>query len=243
HAKPGRHADGDGLHLLVKASGSRSWVYRFMLNGKARDVGLSRCPESIALLRRTGGDDLTLAQARDIAAIYRLKVKAGIDPLEERDLLVAERLAASQAAKAKAVTFRTAAEAYIAANEESWRNAKHRQQWRNTFATYVYPPIGDLSVADVTTSHVLQIIEPLWKAKPETASRVRGRIETVLDAAKARGYREGENPARWRGHIAQILPARSRLTRGHHKAMAYDALPDFLAKLRAKRAVAALALE
>ena len=100
---------------------------------------------------------------------------------------------------------------------------------RNTLATYVYPVMGDLPVAEVGTAHVLKILEPIWKAKPETASRIRGRIETVLDAAKARGYREGENPARWRGHIAQILPARSRLTRGHHKAMPYEAIPAFVA--------------
>jgi integrase len=243
NAKSGRHADGGGLHLLVKDSGARSWVFRFMLNSRSRDLGLSRCPEAITLLRKTGGEDLTLAQARDIAAIYRLKVKAGIDPLEEREQEAADKTSAANAAKAKAITFKTAAEAFISTNEGSWRNDKHRQQWRNTLATYVYPKFGDLPVCDVSTTHVLQVIEPIWKLKPETASRVRGRIETVLDAAKARGYREGENPARWRGHIAQILPARSRLTRGHHKAMPYTAVPAFLENLRAKQAVAALALE
>ncbi len=243
NAKPGRHADGGGLHLLVKDTGSRSWVFRFMLNGRSRDLGLSRCPEALALLKKSGGEELTLSQARDVAAIYRLKVKAGIDPLEERENEAAEKAAAAHAAKAKAVSFKSVAETYIAANEASWRNDKHRQQWRNTLSTYVYPVIGDLPVGDVVTGHVLEIIEPLWKSKPETASRVRGRIETVLDAAKARGYREGENPARWRGHIAQILPARSRLTRGHHKAMPYAEIPAFLTHLRAKQAVAALALE
>lgn len=140
NAKPGRHADGGGLHVLVKASGARSWVYRFMLNGKSRDVGLGPA---------AGTEALTLAMARD-----------------------------------KAV-----AQAYIAANEDSWRNPKHRQQWRNTLATYVYPVIGDMPVAEVGTAHVLQILEPIWRAKSETANRVRGRIETVLDAAKAGGYR------------------------------------------------------
>lgn len=135
------------------------------------------------------------------------------------------------------------ADAYIAANEASWRNGKHRQQWRNTLASYVYPVIGELPVADIGTAHVLKILEPIWQDKPETASRIRGRIETVLDAAKARGYREGENPARWRGHIAQILPIRARLTRGHHKALAYDAIPAFIAQLRGREAMAALALE
>ena len=243
NAKPGRHADGGGLHLLVKDTGARSWVFRFMLNGRSRDLGLSRCPEALALLKKSGGEELTLSQARDVAAIYRLKVKAGIDPLDEREHEATERAAAAQAAKAKAVSFKSVAETYIAANEASWRNDKHRQQWRNTLSTYVYPVIGDLPVGDVSTSHVLEIIEPLWKLKPETASRVRGRIETVLDAAKARGYREGENPARWRGHVEQILPARSRLTRGHHKAMPYSDLPAFLTELHAKQAVAALALD
>jgi integrase len=243
NAKPGRHADGGGLHLLVKDTGARSWVFRFMLNGRSRDLGLSRCPEALALLKKSGGEELSLSQARDVAAIYRLKVKAGIDPLEEREHEAAEKAAVAQAAKAKAVSFKSVAEAHIAANEASWRNDKHQQQWRNTLSTYVYPIVGDLPVGDVATGHVLEIIEPLWKLKPETASRVRGRIETVLDAAKARGYREGENPARWRGHIAQILPARSRLTRGHHKAMPYAEIPAFLTHLRAKQAVAALALE
>jgi len=243
NAKPGRHADGDGLYLLVKDTGARSWVFRFMLRGKARDLGLSRCPEATELLRQTGGVELTLAQARDIAAIYGIKVRAGIDPLVERDRQNEAKAAAARAAITSQVTFKAVAETYIKANAAVWRNAKHRQQWENTLTQYVYPVIGQLPVADVTTPHVLQIIEPMWSVKPETARRVRGRIETVLDAAKARGYREGENPARWRGHIAQILPARSRLSRGHHKAMPYEAVPPFLAQLRAKQAVAALALE
>lgn len=234
NATPGRHADGAGLHLLVKESGARSWVYRFMLNGKSRDIGLGAA---------AGPDAISLADARDAAAALRLKVKAGTDPLEERQRMAAEAEAAAQAAKIAGIAFRAVAEAYIAANEDGWRNPKHRQQWRNTLNTYVYPVIGDLPVAEVATAHVLQIIEPIWREKAETASRVRGRIETVLDAAKARGYRGGENPARWRGHIAQILPARARLTRGHHKALPYDGIPAFVAKLQQREAVAALALE
>jgi integrase len=234
NAKPGRHADGGGLHLLVKASGARSWVYRFMLNGKSRDVGLGSA---------AGPDALSLAKARDAATGLRLKVKAGIDPLEERDRKAVEALAASQAAHVAGITFRDVAIDYIAANEDSWRNAKHRQQWPNTLSTYVYPVIGDLPVAEIETAHVLSILEPIWKAKPETASRIRGRIETILDAAKVRGFREGENPARWRGHIAQILPARIRLSRGHHKAMPYEAIPEFVDQLHQREAIAALALE
>lgn len=231
NAKPGRHADGGGLHLLVKESGARSWVYRFMLDGKSRDVGLGAA---------AGPDAVTLADARDKAAALRLKVKSGIDPIAERDREAAQARAEAQAAK---ITFKAAAEAYIAANEDGWRNSKHRQQWTNTLATYVYPVIGDLPVADVDTPHVLSILEPIWKTKAETASRIRGRIETILDSAKARGYRTGENPARWRGHIAQILPPRTKLARGHHKAMAYDVIPDFMERLRTRAAMAALALE
>lgn len=243
NAKAGRHADGNGLHLLVKDSGARSWVYRFMLNGKTRDVGLGPA---------AGADAISLADARFAASALRLKVKSGIDPLAEREQAEAEALASAQAAVIAGKTFKAVAEAHISANEESWRNAKHRQQWRNTLETYAYPVIGDLPVAEVETAHVLEVLEPIWREKPETASRVRGRIETVLDAAKARGYRDGENPARWRGHLAQVLPnaaktkaARNRLLGrdGHHKAMPYEEVPSFITDLRGRDAMAALALE
>lgn len=233
NAKPGRHADGGGLHLLVKESGARSWVYRFMLNGKSRDLGLGSA----------GRDGLSLAAARDARDALRLKVKAGIDPLAERQREARQALAEAQTEAVSLVTFRTVAESYIDANQQSWRNVKHCQQWQSTLATYVYPVIGDVPVGEVTTQQVLEILEPIWKSKPETANRIRGRIETILDAAKARGYRTGENPARWRGHIALMLPARTRLSRGHHKAMAYGRIPEFVAMLRRREAVAALALE
>lgn len=233
NAKPGRHADGGGLHLLVKPSGARSWVFRYTLRGKARDVGLGAA----------GAGGLTLALARLEAAALRSQLMAGVDPLEERDRRAAEALGAAQAASAARTTFRDMAMVYIAANEDSWRNAKHRRQWSATLAAHVYPVIGDMPVGAVDTAHVLAILEPIWKTRPETASRIRGRIETVLDSAKARGCREGENPARWRGHLAQILPARTRLSRGHHKALAYAEVPDFVRALRGREAVAALALE
>jgi integrase len=234
NAKPGRHADGGGLNLLVKESGARSWVYRFMLRGKSRDVGLGPA---------MGSDAVSLAEARDLAAALRLKVKSGVDPLAERVEAAAATVAAAQASKVAGLTFRAVAEAYIAAHSGGWRNAKHRQQWSSTLATYAYPVIGDRPVADIGTAHVLLILEPIWKAKPETAARLRGRIEAILDAAKARGYREGENPARWRGHVAQILPGRTRLSRGHHKALRYGDLAAFIDKLREREAMAALALE
>lgn len=232
-AKPGRHADGGGLQLLVKDTGARSWVYRFMLKGKSRDIGLGPA----------GPGGISLADARDLAAALRLKVKAGIDPLAERQRAEADAKAAEQATKVAGVTFKAMAETHIAANKDSWRNAKHKQQWENTLKTYAYPVFGELPVAEVDTPHVLKVLEPIWREVPETASRLRGRIETVLDSAKARGYRQGENPARWRGHLAQILPARAKLSRGHHKAMPYEDVPAFLTQLRARKAVAALALE
>jgi integrase len=233
-AKPGRHADGGGLYLLVKDSGARSWVFRFMLNGTARDLGLGPA---------AGSDAVSLADARDKATALRLEVKAGTDPLIERYRKAAEAAAQAQAVKVASTTFKAVAERYIADSRDSWRNPKHRQQWENTLSTYVYPVIGDLPVAEVGKAHVLEILEPIWKAKPETASRIRGRIETVIDAASARELRTGENPARWRGHLAHVLPKRSRLTRGHHAALPYADLPAFVEKLRSRKAMAALALE
>lgn len=234
NAKAGRHADGGGLNLLVKQSGARSWVYRFMLNGRSRDIGLGAA---------SGAGALTLAHARDAAAALRVKVKSGIDPLEERQQKTAQALAETQSAKISGITFKSVAEAHIAANEDNWRSPKHRQQWSNTLASYVYPIIGDLPVSGIETSHVLSILEPIWKEKPETANRIRGRIETVLDSAKARGYREGENVARWRGHLALILPARTKLARGHHAALPYEQVSTLIAALHKREAVAALALE
>jgi len=148
NAKPGRHADGAGLHLLVKESGARSWVYRYMLKGKTRDIGLGAA----------GQVGISLAEARDLASVLRVKVKAGIDPLQERQEEATEALAAAQAAKVAGVTFKAVAEAYIGANESSWRNDKHRQQWRNTLATYVYPVMSELPVAAIGTAHVLKIL-------------------------------------------------------------------------------------
>jgi integrase len=241
HAKPGRHVDGDGLHLLVKQGGAQSWVLRYTINGKSRDLGLSRCPEAVAILNKTGKSKLTLAQARDIAGIYRMKVKAGIDPLEERQQF---KSAAARAGETPIIiTLAQVARDYIERHEGSWNNAKHRQQWHNTLSGYVFPKIGDMLVAEVDTKAVLSVLEPIWRDKPETASRVRGRIEVILDAAKVRGLRTGENPARWRGHLDKILPRRAHLSRGHHAAMPYQDLPAFLVKLHGRDSIAALALE
>ena len=165
NAKPGRHVDGNGLHLLVKASGARSWVLRYTLHGKTRDVGLSRCPEALVLLAQSGREELSLAQARDLAAIYRLKVRAGIDPLSERARQAeASRLAQAQVA-AERVTFRAAAQSYLASRESTWRNAKHRQQWHNTLNTYAFPALCELPVEEIGTGEVLAVLEPIWQSK------------------------------------------------------------------------------
>ena len=230
----GRHTDGGGLQLLVKKSGARSWVFRFMIGGKSRDVGLG--PAS-------GTNMITLADARDLAIDLRRKVRAGIDPLHERTEATAALEAKIAAAEIAKVSFRDVAEAYVTAHSDNWRNSKHRAQWASTLKNYVYPVMGDMPVGEIQTEHVMAVIEPIWKTKSETASRIRGRIETILDSAKARGYRQGENPARWRGHIALMLPARTRLSRGHHRALPYKNIPKFIAALQSQQATAALALE
>ncbi len=234
NAKPGRHTDGNGLQLLVKPTGARSWVLRYYVDGKAREMGLGPAD---------GAGAVSLRHARDLAAAQRLAVSGGLDPLAERHRMAAEARAAGQAALIAGISFKASAEAYIAAHEDGWRNDKHRAQWAATLASYVYPVMGDLPVASIETAHVMAVIEPIWKTKPETASRVRGRIESILDAAKARGHRQGENPARWRGHIEQILPKRAKLSRGHHKALPYVEIPAFIADLQKREALAALALE
>ena len=224
----GLHHDGDGLYLRVTATGSKSWMLRYTLNGVTRDMGLGPYP------------NVSLAGARQQAVAQRELVARRIDPIEARKSAVAaDRLAALGI-----VTFRECAEALLKSNESGWRNAKHRQQWRNTLTVYAYPVIGDVAVGDVNTTLVLGILEPIWQTVPETASRLRGRIERVLDAAKARGLRTGENPCRWRGHLDAILPPRRRVRAVvHHPALPYADLPAFVEVLRAREGISARALE
>ena len=220
--------DGGGLYLRIAPTGAKSWVFRFQIEGKRRDMGLGPYP------------DVTLARAREKAAAHRAQSREGADPIAAKR---AERQA-QLLAEAKGRTFREVAEEYIARNEAGWRNAKHRQQWRNTLATYVYPTFGDLPVAAIDAGLVVQVLDPIWATKPETASRVRGRIEAVLDAATVRGYRQGPNPAQWKGNLAHILPARSKVRRvEHHAALPFDELPAFLAALGERPGMAARALE
>jgi len=220
--KPGRYGDGGGLYLVVSLSGARKWVFRFSFAGKVTEAGLG----SAAVV--------SLAAARDKARDARKLLDAGKNPID------AKRHAAS--IEAAIPTFGAVADALIAAKKSGWRNEKHRAQWRMTLTEYA-APLRSRPVNEIDTGAVLAVLMPLWQTKPETASRLRGRIEAVLDAAKAQGHRSGENPAAWRGHLSHLLPKRGKLTRGHHAAMAYGDVPAFVGRLREREAIAALALE
>jgi integrase len=230
--RPGMYADGAGLYLQVTGDGdqrvAKSWIFRFTLRGRTREMGLG--PLSA----------FGLAEARDKAGACRRLTREGIDPIDARD---SARIKTALDV-AKSFTFRACALQYIAAHRAGWRNEKHASQWENTVKTYADPVIGTLPVQKIDTAMVMKIIEPLWSKKPETASRLRGRIEAVLDWATARGYRQGDNPARWRGHLDKLLPARGKVRKvEHHAALPYDELPEFMMALRAQAGVSARALE
>ena len=220
-AKPGKYEDGHGLRLVVSLSGARKWVFRFMRAGKRVEMGLGSAA------------DVTLAQAREKANDARRLAKAGKDPVSARR---AERAAGADE------TFGPFALKLIETIETGFRNQKHRAQWRTTLTTYA-APIWNKRLADIETDDVLSCLKPIWQAKAETASRVRGRIERVLDAAAARGLRSRDNPARWRGHLANLLAKPQKLARGHHAAMPFNDVPGFVAKLREVEGVSAPALE
>ena len=226
---PGLYGDGGGLWLRVAQGGTKSWIYRFTMSGKTRDCGLGSYPT------------VSLAGARAAADRCRQHVAAGVDPIEARKK---ERAAALGAAN-PIMTFRDCATAYIASHEAGWRNPKHRQQWTNTLKTYVYPIIGNLPAASVDTEHVMKVLEPIWSAKPETASRVRGRIEEILDWARVREGRESDpNPARWRGQLDQLLPPKQKVRPVQHRpALPFRLVPAFISELRKLDSVAARALE
>jgi integrase len=226
--RPGRYNDGGGLYLLVSPAGSKSWVFRFRKAGKLREMGLGA-------LHTIG-----LAEARQRAQSCRRERLDGFDPIEVRK---ADRQRAELDA-AKAMTFEQCAERYIDSHKAGWHNPKHAGQWSNTLATYVFPVLGHLPVQAIDVGLVMKAIEPIWTAKPETASRVRGRIESVLDWATARGYRQGENPARWRGHLDKLLPKKTKVRAvEHHAALYYDELPGFMAELRRREGIFSRALE
>jgi hypothetical protein len=225
--KLGRFGDGCGLYLLVRSREAKSWLFRYTGEGKMKEMGLGPA---------TGRAAVKLDAARAKARELHDAVREGRDPLAERKAAKAKAKVDAAKAQAGAITFVQVADMYIAAHEASWRNPKHRQQWRNTLNHYVRPVLGALPVDSVDTGVVVKILEPLWREKTETASRVRGRIEAVLDYAKARGWRTAENPARWRGHLDQLLPKRNKVHRAeHHAALSWREIGTFMQRLREGR--------
>lgn len=226
--KPGLYGDGLGLYLQVSAYDTKSWIFRFMRDGRPRKMGIGAL------------HTVSLAEARLKAAECRRKLLEDVDPIAER----ASRKADRRAAEAKVLTFKECAERYIKAHGPGWKNQKHAAQWTATLSTYVFSAFGSVDVGKVDTSLVLKVLEPIWNEKAETASRVRGRIESILDWAKARHYRDGENPARWRGHLDKLLPARSKVQKvEHHAALPYREIASFMADLRGMDGNGARALE
>ena len=243
---PGMYGDGGCLYLQVTSSGSRSWIYRYWaeerdpatgeiirdeagrVRGRSREMGLG----SFTVV--------SLDEARDLAGEYRKLRRQGIDPIESRR--TTKMQAARDAAKSK--SFSECAADYLKAHKAGWTNAHHTRQWEMSVKTFAEPIIGALAVQAIDTTLVMRVLEPIWTLKPETASRVRGRIEAILDFTKVRGYRSGDNPARWRGHLDHLLPARSKVREVvHHAALPYAELPGFLASLRTQSGVGVQALE
>ncbi|MBI4693431.1 MAG: tyrosine-type recombinase/integrase [Gammaproteobacteria bacterium] len=228
--KPGFHHDGLGLYLQVTKTGAKTWAFRYMLNGKPRWMGLGSC------------HDVTLEGARGKRDAQRqlLKGDAPVDPIELRKAKRAQELIEG----AKAKTFDECATAYVESHRAGWRNAKHAAQWTATLNTYASPTFGALPVQAVDTTLVMAVLEPLWRVKTETATRLRGRIESILDWATVRGYRQGENPARWRGHLDKLLPKRSKVApQKHHAALPYTEAPAFMVRLRGHKGMSVEALE
>ena len=226
--KPGYYCDGGGLYLQVSQARTRSWVYRFRRTGRLREMGLG--PLFV----------VSLADARERAAQCRKLLLDGIDPIEARRTERAQQ----RATAARSRTFDECTKAFIKANRAGWKNEKHVTQRENTLATYGSPVMGALPARDIDTTLIVSVLEPIWQTKPETASRVRGRIESVLDWATVHRYREGENPARWKGHLDKILPARTKVRKvGHHPALPFGEAPAFMKVLRAQDGLAARALE
>jgi integrase len=218
--KPGRHGDGGGLYLVVDKSGAKRWVFLYRRDGTLREMGLG------------GLKSVTLARARELAGEARTNLQAGIDPITAKNT----------SAPVAVPTFGDEVDDFITAMAPQFRNAKHLDQWKMTLKVYG-APLRSKRVDEISTVDVLEVLKPIWLTKPETAARVRGRIERVLDAATAKGHRSGQNPALWRGHLANLLPKRKKLSRGHHAAMLYGDVPAFVTDLRERDAMAARALE
>lgn len=227
-SKPGLYGDGAGLYLQITKGGVKSWLFRYMRNGRARGMGLGPV------------HTVSLSNARIKALDVRRQLLAGIDPLDAKR----QDQTLAKVGAVKVTTFDECCAAYIDAHSSGWKNVKHADQWRNTLATYASPYFGSLPISDIDTALVMKALEPIWISKTETASRVRGRIESVLDWATARGHRIGENPARWKGHLDHLLPKRSKVQAVvHHAALPYVDAPKFMVQLRAINTMAAKALE
>lgn len=232
HAKPGYWLDGDGLYLQVSPAGAKSWIYRFQLNGKRREMGLGSL------------GNVTAKEARRRAAEARAMVHNKVDPLEHRKQQAQAAITRAAEAASGAITFKKVSLEYIEASRAGWKNAKHISQWENSLATYAYPVMGDTPVGEIDTAMVLEVINPIWLTKTETAKRVRSRIELVLSYAKVKGYRSGENPAIWRGHLENVLPKPGKIAPlRHHPALPYDQMSEFMGKLRQHKGVSMLCLE
>jgi integrase len=245
--RPGIYGDGGGLYLQVTKQGSKSWIFRFWVaernpktgavvrdpttnkvRGRGREMGLGSCIT------------VSLAEARDRALECRKLREKDIDPIDARE--AARRQLSLE--RAKSLKFREAAATYMAAHRAAWKNDKHAGQWAATLQAYAYPLLGEVSVQAIDTAFIMKVIEPIWTTKPETANRVRGRIESILNWATVRGYRQGENPARWRGHLDKLLPSLAKVRKPqHHNALPYAELPAFIEKLRKEEGIAARALE
>lgn len=226
--EPGRYSDGHGLYLQVTPAGVKSWLFRYQRGARERWMGLGPL------------HTISLPQARERALRARQQLLDGVDPVEARRANAAIRALEA----AKTMTFEECALTYFDAHEKKWRNAKHRKQFISTLKQYAFPVIGRLPVATIDTALVLKVVEPIWGQKTETANRVRNRIETVLDWATVRGYRSGDNPARWKGHLGEVLPGRNQIAKPqHHAALPFTLVPQFMSELRQREGVAARALE
>lgn len=226
--KPGYYPDGNRLYLAVKASGAKSWIFRYRFGGREREMGLG----SVSVF--------TLAEARERTKEVAKLLADGLDPMAERDRARSE----AKLAAANQLTFDASAEQYIKSHRAGWKNAKHADQWINTLATYASPVIGSMPVANVKTEHVMRVLEPIWRDKTETATRLRGRIESILAWCTVQGFRAGDNPAAWRGHLDQLLPKPSAVAKvGNHAALDWRELPAFMPQLRAMPGAGAMLVE
>jgi integrase len=226
--KVGYHADGDNLYLQVTSSNAKSWIFRFSFDGKRREMGIGPYPE------------ITLEKARESAIELRRLVKAGTDPIEQRK---ADQVA-KRAERNNAVTFAYCAKQYIESHRHGWKNVKHAQQWENTLEQYAYPVIGETIIKDVDTALIMRVLQPIWLTKNETAGRLRGRLENILDWAAVQGFRSVENPARWKGHLDNLLASPGKVQKNNHfKALPYSEINPLMLALRANGSVSAKALE